>query len=169
MDPARIAIRDAKLADLPRIFAIYNREVEGGTATFDTEPRRIGRDDGWLADRQPFHPVVVAEEKVGGVIGWASIGPWSPRGAYRRTGEVSVYVDPGARGRGVGGALLGALVEKARDSEVTVLLARVAQPNPASRALHAAHGFAAFGIQRRCGEKLGRILDVELMDLHLDR
>lgn len=161
-------IREATAADLPRIFEIYNREVEGGISTFDVEPRIAGVDDAWLTGRAAFHPVLVGVRD-GGVIGWASIGPWSPRGAYRRTGEVSVYVDEIARGAGLGGRLLGALVERARtDDEVQVLLARIALPNPASIAIHEAVGFRSFGTQRRCGEKLGRILDVELLDLHLD-
>lgn len=169
MDAASITLRDAAADDLPRIFEIYNREVEHGIATFDVEPRRVGVDDGWLTDRAPYHPVLVAEDASGEVVGWASTGPWSPRGAYRRTGEVSVYVDPAARGAGIGRGLLAALVERARETpEISVLLARVAQPNPASLAVHEAVGFRSFGIQRRCGEKLGQILDVNLMDLHLD-
>lgn len=168
LDGDEIEIRDATVADLPRIFAIYNREIEHGIATFDVEPRIAGVDDAWLIERAPDHPVLVAIGEGGGLLGWAAIGPWSPRGAYRRTGEVSVYVDQAARGRGIGGRLLAALVERARGSEVKVLLARVALPNPASLAVHGAHGFRSFGTQRRCGEKLGRILDVELLDLHLD-
>ena len=161
-------IRDATPADLPRIFEIYNREVEGGIATFDTEPRIAGVDDGWLTGREAFHPVLVAVTG-GEVVGWASTGPWSPRGAYRRTGEVSVYVDDSARGKGLGGELLRELIERARaEGTVKVLLARIAQPNPASVRLHEACGFRSFGTQRRCGEKFGRVLDVELLDLHLD-
>lgn len=163
-----IDLRDATAADLPRIFEIYNHEVEHGIATFDVEPKRPGADDGWLSERAPYHPVVVAERR-GDVVGWASIGPWSPRGAYRRTGEVSVYVDREARGRGIGRQLLEAIVARARETpEIHVLLARVALPNPASVAVHRAVGFSSFGIQRRCGEKHGRVLDVDLMDLHLD-
>jgi len=113
--------------------------------------------------------VTVAADGSGEVVGWASIGPWSPRGAYRRTGEVSVYVDPAVRRGGIGTALLADLVERARSiPEIHVLLARIAKPNPASVAAHQAVGFRSFGVQRRCGEKLGRILDVELFDLHLD-
>jgi len=166
--PGATVIRPAAIDDLARIFAIYNREVEGGIATFDIDTREPGRDDGWLTARAPYHPVTVA---VGDdeVIGWASIGPWSPRGAYRRTGEVSVYVDPAGRGAGIGKALLADLVERAHGiPEIHVLLARIAQPNPASVNVHEAVGFRSFGTQRRCGEKLGRILDVELFDLHLD-
>jgi L-amino acid N-acyltransferase YncA len=160
-------IRAARLADLERIFAIYNVEVEHGIATFDVEPKWPGRDDRWLSDRERIHPVIVAT--IGGeVAGWASLSAWSPRGAYRRTAEVSVYVDRSLRGRGLGGRLLEALVERARELELGVLLARVALPNPASAAIHEAAGFRSFGVQRRCGEKLGRIIDVDLMDLHLD-
>ncbi len=167
MDERAITIRDARQTDLAEIFAIYNDEVAHGIATFDVEPLRAGRDDGWLADRAAHHPVIVA---VAGdaVLGWASIGPWSPRGAYRRTGEVSVYVDSEARGERIGRRLLSGLIERARDSEVVVLLARIAVPNPASIAIHEALGFSSFGTQRRCGEKFGRVLDVVLMDLHLD-
>lgn len=165
---ATIEIRDATLADLPRIFAIYNAEVESGIATFDVVPKVVGRDDAWLTGREEIHPVLVGTD-VGEVVGWAALGQWSPKGAYRRTAEVSVYVDAAARSNGVGSQLLGALIERARDTDVKVLLARVALPNPSSLAIHETHGFRTFGTQRRCGEKLGRILDVELMDLHLDR
>jgi L-amino acid N-acyltransferase YncA len=166
IEPAEI--RDAAIDDLLRIFEIYNREVLGGIATFDIEPRQVGRDDSWLTDRAPYHPVTVATAS-GNVVGWASIGPWSPRGAYRRTGEVSVYVDVEQRGAGVGRLLMDELVARARRlPEITVLLARVALPNPASISIHESVGFQSFGTQRRCGEKLGQVLDVELLDLHLD-
>src|SRR3954469_24774848 len=116
MDAAAITLRDATVADLERIFEIYNREVEHGIATFDVEPRRVGADDGWLTERAPYHPVLVAEDAAGRVVGWARRGPWPPRGAYRRTGEVSVYVDDDARGAGIGGRLLATLIERARET-----------------------------------------------------
>lgn len=166
MPPTPIEIRDATVADLPRIFAIYNAEVEGGIATFDVDPKRVDADQAWLTDRAAIHPVIVG---VGGdeVVGWASLGEWSPKGAYRRTAEVSVYVELAVRGGGVGTQLLRALIERARGSDVRVLLARIALPNPSSVAIHQALGFRSFGTQRRCGEKLGQVLDVELMDMHL--
>jgi len=161
-------VRDAGLADLPAIFAIYNEQVLHGTATFDTEPRVAGRDDHWLTARDlTRHPVLVAERD-GAVAGWGSLGPWSSRGAYARTAEVSVYVDAAHRRSGVGRMLVTALVERGRAAGLGVLLARIAEANHASVALFESFGFGHIGTQRRCGEKFGRVLDVELMDLHLD-
>lgn len=165
--PQQPTVRDASVGDLEAIFAIYNREVLGGTATFDTEPRIAGRDDRWLTGRDPRrHPVLVAD--LGDhVAGWASLSPWSERGGYARTAEVSVYVDAGERRGGVGRLLLSAVIERGREGGLGVVLARIAGVNEPSVRLFESTGFGHIGTQRRCGEKLGQVLDVELMDLHL--
>jgi phosphinothricin acetyltransferase len=154
--------------DLGAIFDIYNHEVLHGTATFDTEPRVLGRDDAWLTERdRKRHPVIVAEVD-DRVVGWGSLNPWSSRGAYARTAEGSVYVHRDFRGRGLGRSLLAAIIERGRDAGIGVILARIAEANEPSVRLCERFGFGRIGTQRRCGEKFGRILDVELMDLHLD-
>ena len=161
-------IRDARVGDLEAIFDIYNHEVLHGTATFDTEPRVVGRDDGWLTERDANrHPVIIAEVD-NRVAGWASLNPWSSRKAYARTAEGSVYVHRHSRGRGVGRSLLAAIIERAREAGLGVMLARIAEANEPSVRLFEHFGFGHIGTQRRCGEKFGRVLDVELMDVHLD-
>lgn len=167
MNEAETTIRPAQPRDLAPIFEIYNHEVSHETSTFDTEPRVLGRDDGWLTGREARYPVLVAT--AGDVLaGWGSLSQWSPRGAYARTAEVSVYVDRRMRGRGIGRELLAELVRIAPDGGIAVLLARIAGENPASVALHESLGFSHIGTQHRAGEKFGRVLDVELMELHLD-
>ncbi len=168
MVAAELEIRDATSADLEAIFAIYNHEVEHGISTFDTVPRRVGRDDGWLTERESRHPVLVAERD-GEVVGWGTLSRWSEKGAYARTAEVSVYVERRHRGEGVGRRLLEALIARAPAGGIAVLVARIAGANPESIALHESLGFELIGTQRRSGEKLGRLLDVALLDLHLDR
>jgi len=160
-------IRRAVPDDLGRIFEIYNVEVLNGVNTFDTEPRVLGKDDGWLLDRPERYPVLVGELD-GEIVGWSSLSQWSPRGAYARTAEVSVYVDGPRRGNGYGRELLAAVVEIAPELGAGTLLARIVEANPASIGVHSSLGFQLIGMQRRAGEKLGRILDVALMDLQLD-
>src|SRR5262245_17026902 len=95
-------VRDATPRDLGSIFAIYDREVLGGTATFETEPRTPAQRVEWFdAHDRARYPVIVAEEG-GQVVGWARLYPWSPRPAYARTAENAVYVEAARRGRGVG-------------------------------------------------------------------
>jgi phosphinothricin acetyltransferase len=168
-------IRDATAGDVPAILEIYNEQVLHGTATFDTEPK-TGADHGpWFTrhDRERY-PILVAEEGGAGgagggmVVGWARLYPWSDRCAYARSAENSVYVQKEWRGRGVARALMTELLARARARGIGVILARIAEGNPASIRLHENLGFERIGTMRRVGEKFARVLDVELMQLHLD-
>jgi phosphinothricin acetyltransferase len=160
-----IAIRPATAADLPAICAIYNHEVAHTTATLDTEPSTPASRAAWLADRDPArHPILVAEE-AGAILAWAATTAWSPRRGYARTAEVSVYVDGAARRRGLGRALLLELEARARAAGLGVLLARIGGESVPSQRLHEEVGYRHVGTMRRVGEKLGRVLDVELYEL----
>ena len=161
-------IRSACAADLPAVIDIYNYEVEHGVATFDTVPWTLEERAPWFAvHASPQHPLIVAEED-GRVLGWGSLSAWSDRCAYARAAEVSVSVHQDHRGRGIGRALLADLIARGRAAGLGVLLARIESSGAASLALHRARGFKPIGTMRRVGEKSGRILDVELLDLHLD-
>jgi phosphinothricin acetyltransferase len=169
-------IRPATDADLPGIFAIYDHEVLHGTATFDTEPKDpAGRRDWLRDDGGGKYPILVAElppvaaEAAPTIAGWARLYAWSNRCAYARAAENAVYVHREHRGRRVGHALLAELIRQAPARGVQVLLARIVEGNPASVALHEAHGYRTIGVMRRVGEKFGRVLDVRLMDRHLDQ
>ncbi len=165
---AAAVIRDATEADLPAIFDIYNEQVLHGTATFDTEPKTLPKDVVWLTERDRVrHPVIVAELN-GRVVGWGSLSLWSARCAYARAAEESVYIHKDFRGRGLGRQILIALIDKGRAAGLGVLLARITSGNPGSITLHEKLGFRRIGTMRRVGEKFGRILDVEMLDLHLD-
>ena len=166
-------IRPATEADLPGIFAIYDHEVLHGTATFDTEPKSPAGRLEWLRDDgNGKYPILVAEVAAGAgpmIAGWARLYAWSNRCAYARAAENAVYVHRDHRGRRVGHLLLAELIRLAPQRDIHVLLARIVEGNPASIALHEAHGYQTIGLMRRVGEKFGRVLDVRLMDRHLDQ
>lgn len=158
-------IRRAAPRDLAAIRDIYNDAIEKTTATFDTEPKTLADRRKWLAAHRGY-PVLVAEEG-GAVVGWASLSRWSDRCAYSGTAENSVYVAEAARGRGIGVALLKALVAEARKMKLHTIVARVSEGNPASIKLHRAFGFRKTGVMREVGRKFGRVLDVTMMQLML--
>jgi L-amino acid N-acyltransferase YncA len=99
------------------------------------------------------------------VLGWAALSPASARPVYRGVGEVSIYVDPALRRRGVGSTLLGALIEASERAGFWTLHAGIFPENAASIALHERFGFALVGVRRRIGQMPdGRWRDVWLYE-----
>jgi phosphinothricin acetyltransferase len=161
-------VRPMRASDLAAVNAIYNLEVAESTATFDTVPTSPAQRATWFEEHQgPRTPALVAEED-DEVLGWACLSPWSDRCAYARAAEISVYVHRDARRCGVGRALLHEILDRARAAGLGVILARIVSEQEPSLALHRELGFTAIGRMRRVGEKFGRILDVDLLELHLD-
>lgn len=163
-------LRDATVNDVPAITALYAGEVEGGTATFETTAPGPGEMAQRLAAvRRHALPWLIAETD-GRFAGYAYASPFRPRPAYRYGVEVSIYVEAHARRRGVGRALLEALIARTRDRGLRHLIGAISDSDTseASIALHRALGFRDAGAYRQVGWKFGRWLDVTLMQLDLD-
>lgn len=156
-------MRLATVADAEAIRTIYNLEVLTSTVTFDLVARSLEEQQAWLVDRNGAHAVLVAEGDDGTVWGFASLSPFRERPAYSTTVEDSVYVDRDHQGRGVGKALLEALVETGTNHGFHTMIARIVADHEASIALHAACGFEVIGHEREVGRKFGRWLDVTVM------
>ena len=154
-----MVIRPATAADNAAIAAIWNREVLQTSATSDTEPRGPDAQHAWLAAHGPRHPVIVAVEG-DAVVAFGALSPYRSRPAYAWTAENSVYVKDGWRGKGLGGLVLGRLVQLAQAHDHHSVVARITAPNEASLALHARHGFARVRHERQVAFKHGAWLDV---------
>jgi phosphinothricin acetyltransferase len=150
-------IRPATETDLAAVAAIYDHEVRTGTATFDLEPRSL--EDWRLRTAEPGSHLLVAEVD-GEVAGYASASSYRPKPGYRHTRETTIYLAPGAQGRGVGRELYDDLLGRLVTDGVHLALAAVALPNPASLALHRACGFEEVGVMREVGRKFDRWIDV---------
>ena len=156
--------RPAALEDAQAINDIYNDAIETTNATFDTVAKPLSFREQWLAVRQAHHPVLVAEEEDGGpVVGWASLNSYDARDAYRRTAEISIYIDNEARGKGLGRELMDAILAAGKATELRTVIARITVDNEASIRLHENAGFQSVGILRGVGEKFGQLLDVCIM------
>jgi L-amino acid N-acyltransferase YncA len=160
-DLVGLSIRLATVADAAPIVEIYNREVLETTATFDLVPRTLSQQREWLSARSGAFAAIVGVEPVSRqVVGFASLSPYKERAAYRTTVEDSIYVDRQYAGRGIGKALLGSLIEIARESGFHAMIGRIEAGGDASRALHASLGFELVGIEREVGRKFNRWLSV---------
>lgn len=161
-----LTIRRATPSDAAGIAAIYNEAVLTTTATFETKPETVEDRTHWLQSHCSHYPVLVAEDTAG-VVGWASLSPWSDRCGSSDVAETSFYVMARARGRGIGRALKRALIQVAREEGFHTLLARVAEGSDASMHINLTEGFVRAGILKQVGSKFGRRLDVHILQLML--
>ena len=164
-DTRDLETRAATLADAAAIAAIYNEGIADRIATFETEPRWAGQIADWFSGRQL---VIVAEPEIGGPVAFAASFPYSNRPCYAGIGEFSVYVRRDYRGRGVGRAVLSALIEAAAAGGMHKLLSRVFPENLASRVLLKGLGFEEIGTHRRHGKLDGRWRDCVIVERSLD-
>lgn len=145
--------------DWEQVRAIYLEGVATGHATFETEAPSWERwDAGHL--RQPR----LVARGADGILGWAAVSPVSQRRAYAGVAEVSVYVGAGGRGRGVGRALLEALVGESEMCGIWTLQAGVFPENAASVRLHLRCGFREVGRRERIGRLSGVWRDTLLFE-----
>ena len=161
-------IRPSRNADVPAITAIYAHHVETGTASFETvvpdESEMRRRRNALMENRYPW----LVAELDGEVCGYAYAGPYRPRPAYRHSVEDSVYVRRSAQRRGIGGALLHALIRACTDLGFRQMVAIIGDSaQVASINLHRAAGFEMVGTLRNIGYKHDRWLDTVLMQLAL--
>ena len=159
-----VSIRSATPADIPAITAIYAVEVTDLVNTYETEvpdEAEMGRRMDALRERG--FPYLVAELD-GQLAGYAYAGTYRVREAFNWTVENSVYVAGWAQGRGVGRALLGALIQACTQAGFRQMVAVIGEPsNTASIKLHERFGFVHVGTYRGIGRKHGRWLDTVQM------
>jgi L-amino acid N-acyltransferase YncA len=157
-----VEVRPLVSSDWPAAAAIFAEGLATGAATFETT---VPAWEDWDARHLTEHRFVA--ELDGEIAGWIAVVPYSSRAAYRGVGEESVYVAERARRRGVGRALLSALIASARDGGLWTLQAGIFRENEPSLALHRSLGFREVGVRERIGRLDGAWRDVVLLELRL--
>ena len=156
-------ISAAARAQLPEIRDIYNEVIRNSTAVFsDVEVTFEDREAWFDAKRTAGFPVLVAVEPAG-VVGFGTFGEFRTWPGYRYSVEHSVHVRADCRGRGVGRALVQALLQEAARMQKHVMIAGIDAQNVTSIALHEKLGFETVGELREIACKFGRWLDLKFM------
>ncbi|MFJ8133778.1 GNAT family N-acetyltransferase [Streptomyces hydrogenans] len=154
---ARIAPMRPEHAE--EVLSIYQQGIDEGNATFEsTAPTWEAFDKAKLPD----HRLVTLDGSR--VLGWAAVVPVSDRCAYAGVVEHSVYVHPDARGRGIGLALLTALLASTDADGIWTVQSGIFPENTASLALHQRAGFRVVGTRERIGRHHGTWRDVVLVE-----
>lgn len=155
-------IRIAKQEDLQQLLDIYNYEVTHGAATLDLEEKTIEEWQVWFDHHNiDHHPLYVAAEGEH-ICGYVSLSSYREKEAYRSTVELSIYINPQDRKRGVATALMGYILEIARQDETLhTVVSVITSGNKASEKLHQKFGFEFCGTIREVGMKFGKYQDID--------
>ncbi|WP_296193663.1 GNAT family N-acetyltransferase [uncultured Microbacterium sp.] len=153
-------IRDAVASDLPDIREIYNYYVTNSVVTFDEKKWTLAQWREKFAYLQKLEmPFLVAVSPGGNILGYALAAPMNAKSAYRFTVENSIYLGAGATGKGLGKALLTALISAAERAGIREMVAVISDKGAESSiALHERMGFHEVGRMGRVGFKFGRWL-----------
>lgn len=161
-DMAMATVRTAAMTaeHAAQVLAIYQAGIDEGQATFETAAPNWAAFD---AAKLPEHRLVALDES-GKLLGWAAVVPVSDRCVYAGVVEHSVYVHPATRGRGVGTALLNALIASTEAAGIWTIQSGIFPENTASLALHARCGFRIVGLREKVGRHHGLWRDVVLVE-----
>ena len=157
-----LSIRPLVAEDWADVARIYAAGLETGVASFETH---VPSWEEWDAGHRQA-PRLAAE--TGGMVsGWTAVSPVSPRECYRGVVEHSVYVDPGAQGRGIGKALLLRLLADAAAHGIWTIQTSIIASNEPSLRVHEAVGFRVVGRRERIAQRDGVWHDTVLFERRL--
>ena len=152
-------IEKMKEEDWDDVASIFREGIATGNATFYTEA------PAWeIWDKNHLDDCRLVAKSKGRVIGWAALSPFSSKSFYAGVAEVSLYVTCSARGKGVGKALLNALIEESERVGIWTLQGRILRENLTSLTLCKKCGFRKVGYRERISQMNGVWRDVILME-----
>ncbi len=167
--PFTYEIRPVREADIPDVREIYNHYVTNSVVTFDEKRWSVAQWREKMAYLRKLDlPFLVAESPSGQILGYALVQPMSSKSAYRYTVENSIYLGQAATGKGLGKALLVALIAACEEKGIRQMVAIISDKGAeGSVALHEKLGFVEVGRMGRVGFKFGRWLGTISMQKEL--
>ncbi len=156
-----LEIRPARREDVPAINDLYNLFVADTAVTFDIEPSSLEQRLTWFEQfSETGARRLMVVENSDAVAGYAGTLQFRTKPAYRTSVEMTIYVHPEFKGRGVGSKLYEGLFDALEGEEVHRAYAGITLPNEPSVILHERAGFRHIGTYSQVGFKLGRYWDV---------
>ena len=156
-----LTIRYTQKSDLSALLDIYNYEVINGTATFDLNPKSLADWEKWLEEHSVGNHFALTALVDDTPVGYATLSGYREKEAYIQTTELSVYVHPDYRGRGIAAQLINETVAIARArGDVHTIVSVITGSNEASLKMHEKLGFTYGGTLYQVGEKFGKLMDI---------
>lgn len=153
-------IRKVEIKDAKQIVDIYNYYILNTVITFEEEELTVAEMEKRIEEKTRTNPWIVYEEE-GHILGYAYLGTFRERSAFRFTKESSIYLDKDASGKGIGSKLYKKLIKLAKEYNINVIVGVITLPNEASIAIHQNFGFERVGSIKEVGFKQNKWWDVD--------
>ena len=156
-----MTIRKAERKDIEALLEIYNYEVLHGVSTLDINAKTTEQWTEWYEKHNiKNHPLIVCEDE-GVIMGYSTLSSYREKEAYSSTVELSIYVHPDHRCKGIGSALMAEIIAMAKaDDTVHTVVSVITSGNAASERLHEKFGFTFSGTIKEVGMKFGEYVDI---------
>jgi len=140
------AIEHAEREDLGRIVEIYNTTVASRMVTADLNPVTVESRAAWFEEHSENHRPLWAMKDQGKIVAWLSFSAFHSRAAYDATAEISIYIDPDYRSKGIGSLFLEKAIRECPRLGIRNIVALVFGHNGPSLALLRKFGFTQWGL-----------------------
>jgi len=161
-----VVVRDALEADLPEILDIYNDAVLNSTATFELSLQTVQTRMEWFRGHGTDYPLLVAVSE-GRLLGYCSLSKFQSNSGYRRTAELSVYVEKTSRRTGIATVLMKSILERAKNQGFHAIISSISMDNLPSVILHERFGFIKVAHLKEVGYKFSKWHDTCYFELIL--
>lgn len=155
-----VLIREMTQNDRIGVSEIYTYAIEEGGSTFTYRCPSYSQ---W--DEEHHKDCRYVAEIDGNVTGWCALSPTSPKEAYSGVAEVSIYIAPSHRHKGVGTLLLEHLITESEKAGYWCLYVSIFSSNKQSIRLHEKCGFRLIGYREKIAKDIfGNWQDTTLME-----
>ena len=139
------SFRNASVEDLPQIVKIYNKAIEDGISTADSEKVTADEKIDWFRAHDREKRPILVKEYHGKVIAWVSLQPFYPHLAYEKSARINIYIDTNFRGKKLGQQFLKEVISMADEFGIENFIALIFADNPTSLKLFKKLGFKEWG------------------------
>jgi L-amino acid N-acyltransferase YncA len=159
----QISFRNADIKDLPLIVGTYNATIAGRMVTADLDPVSVESKKEWFNDHDPVTRPLLIVEVNKQYAGWISFNDFYGRPAYKKTAELSIYLESNMHGKGLGSYCLKYAIEKCPSLQITSLLGFIFGHNEPSLALFYKHGFEKWAYFPQVADMEGVLRDLIIL------
>jgi phosphinothricin acetyltransferase len=161
-------IRNVRIDDAKEIVDIYNYYILNTNITFEIDEINEEEMRRRIVEKTKANPWIVYEEE-NKIIGYAYVGEWKSRSAFRFAKEITIYLDVNAKGKGKGSKLMEGLLKECKSYDISTLISIITVPNDISQSLHKRFGFEKAGYFKKVGFKGNEWIDVMYFQLQMER